>query len=291
MRKIIRANDRNKSWIVYNANGQKTYLKESLEKTPYPAKYEEFSWRFFSRLNPRFFPKLIKGYETGQIEYEYIENHHPLAWKSFYFLANLKNLSYILYRNNKANTVVDLNLDHALKKYYEYNKQKWIKRFDGVLEGVDKIAVYSNLLAIKKVFLSSEVVLCHGDLGLSNILCDQQNVVLIDYEYSLLSTLEFDICRLIAKLFLHALNDNDPSYFSLCLDSILSYIKNDLDYFKLLNYVGFHLLDYWYCHVHYNNLVKINDKDILIPIAENLLLAKCKTDLFGINNLFWGEKI
>lgn len=287
----IQSNDRNISYKCWDdILHDFVFIKESKLYSFDSPIFEIIPLNLFREINTKMCPELVRFSYDGKLVYRYISNYHVMRLDSPFIESNLKELGQFLSSNYKLNVVENLRLRSNSFRYLQHNKVKWIIRVLNLIKYVDSENIQKKLYITSNNILSSNNCLCHGDIVFSNILCDRENIIVTDFEYSLISEPEFDLSRFFSRLLLYYYNDNNlalPRFIN-------SFFKNfniALDIVKLFNYIGFHLLDYLYCHLHYNSLENINNKDVLLPLANELLFYNQDTLLLSEQNKKFIESI
>lgn len=267
----IQTNDRNISYKSWDHSLHDfVFIKESKENFLSSPVFEVIPLNFFCDINAKSCPELVRFSHDGKLTYKYISNHHELRLDSPFIESNLNELVHFLSLNYNINTIKHLRLYKNSFRYLWHNKIKWEYRVSSLIGRLNEEQIEKKLYAILFNLRNSNKCLCHGDIVFSNILCDRGNIMITDFEYSLISEPEFDLSRFFSRILLYYYNDSNLSLVNF-INSFFENFNTKLDMVKFANYIGFHLLDYLYCHRHYCLLKQISKETFLLPLAKELL--------------------
>lgn len=177
-------------------------------------------------------PKILKEYDDCRIEeyFEGVNNVHPPKYQK-YLCKTLKNIHNL--------PLID-NLPFFWDRFYKWKKQAdhpYQKEIDEVLHKIKSInSKYWN-----------QEVLGHGDLTTGNILLKDEQVKLIDYEYSCILPRAFDIANHLCEY--EGLESDSFTYpeNDIRISLIKNYIEEDIEY----NDIFLEIIDYYSLISHY----------------------------------------
>lgn len=192
----IQINDRNISYKSWDHSLHDfVFIKESKENFLSSPVFEVIPLNFFCDINAKSCPELVRFSHDGKLTYKYISNHHELRLDSPFIESNLNELGHFLSLNYNINTIKHLRLYKNSFRYLWHNKIKWEYRVSSLIGRLNEEQIEKKLYAILFNLRNSNKCLCHGDIVFSNILCDRGNIMITDFEYSLISEPEFDLSR------------------------------------------------------------------------------------------------
>lgn len=235
----------------YAIKHAKPYLKmlgEDFKLTSKRVIAEMNSMEYFHSLCPEFIPKI---YKKNEKEYffmmEYLDNFSSLR-NSHKNISSYEKLGSFLYSLSISTPKKKLyyeceELKQITKNYvFEYpfiKNHKALVILDYAPQKTFSKEFLYNLTSLKEIFLYSKKSLIHGDLHTDSVMIKDDNIAIIDSEFSLFSEVSFDIGNLLAHILFSSIEHKDKLYIDkivLLLDQ-LSKIKE----FKniLQNSIGF----------------------------------------------------
>lgn len=283
-REILRHNDRNISYKEFHVD-KYVFTKTSASSDTNPA--EEYCfWEYFYKLNSGMIPLCIQSLpQSKTIQYEWLEGYEQISGK--YSPQNLEMILAFLDLNASTNTFDKLKNDINLNLLSEKKLQQQLGYYSNIRESA--ITFYCDFVS-KTIFEKSfdlsiedfcyKDVLCHGDLGKSNILIKDADIKIIDFEYAMFSAKELDYGRLLSSIFLAYQNKeiDKQQFFEMVLMIAKSPVKLD----TLARLAGLQLT-MRIIHTYGNKEKLPRDAYNHVRTALNLLSAK---DVFCTNQDF-----
>ena len=181
-------------------------------------------------------PKILKEYDNCRIEeyFEGVNNVHPSTYQK-YLCKTLKNIH---------NLPIKDNLPSFWDRFYKWKKETdhpYQKEINSILNKINSFtSKYWN-----------QEVLGHGDLTTGNILLQNNEIKLIDYEYSCILPRAFDISNHLCEY--EGLDSDNFTYpdKNVRVSLIKNYIEKDFEYdcqfLEIIDYYSLISHYYWGC--------------------------------------------
>lgn len=273
--KLIHYNDRNKSYKANKAN-KSYYLKESIVKDKAINK-ETIAMNLFHNVCPSIVPKTYTSDEKNILICEWLEGYEWIEYDlddSYRYIYN--NVGNFLYQNSIKNKfeVLIKTLSNEEIAHLANVKKTFLSMYVSVykLLKLCKITEDTNHAEIYKLlldrFVEENKILIHGDLNRSNILSNNKDIKIVDYEFSTFSSLEFELGRLFASFIMNGLENyrqtkKFTSFQSNLINNMFAIFqsleKANIDLILLFNYIGFYITNIVF--YHQNNFTRIKNKD------------------------------
>jgi len=243
-RQILRENDRNICYREFNVD-KYIFTKTSTSVNGNAAE-EYYFWKYFFALNTGMIPfcnNCISRSKT--IQYEWLDGYTQLSGK--YTSQILEKILWYIDLNARVNTFDNLKYDNKIVALSEKRLQQQLAYYADIRE---KAKILYNSLISKTLFdemfdaslnvLCCKDVLCHGDLGRSNILIKDADIKIVDFEYSMFSAKELDYGRLLSSIFLSYQNNIVKK--NLFFEMVAMIAKSPLKLDKLARCAGLQLI-------------------------------------------------
>lgn len=246
---IIRISGRNEIKRIWDGT-QTLFVKRGVAQSSDPSREFVF-WKCFKAVAPECFPDCVYSDPASKtIAYCWLDGYRDL--RKSYDAAALQSVFLFLEINGKVNRFDVLKSD--LELVAESRRRRDSQRLfyaDSCMKalGLSRTIcgedVFCSALERALEDFSSEEVLCHGDLGRSNILVNADNIKIVDYEYSMFSCLETDYGRILAS---SAISETIPSSFQ-CFEREarrLCDMNSTLSFDRLSHMTGLQMLMRYY---------------------------------------------
>ena len=221
----IKIQNYNKIVKIYNRSAFSDFFREDLQKT----------LKFYKSLNNLKISPFHKVLSKHIIEIDEVESDFILNKKKFFknkrLLVQFKDHIELMNGINKS--LIDKKLIDEIKKYlYVINSNKIIKI------NIKKLENYINKYPQNRV--------CHGDIHFKNLIVSKHNLLLLDWDYIVISSLGYDLAMFA---YLEKLNKKQKIYLS----QMFKISTDEIDHYTPIC----ELLDYLYQKVLYQlNLIK-----------------------------------
>ncbi len=192
--KVLRQSERSVCYLAEH-DGNKVFYKTS----PFAVQNEKFFCDRFKLACPTMIPSCVYA-SDGEIAYEYLSGYKTAT--EGYTFSVVKKLVDFVKRNQKINDVSAFDKNDEIIKISSSRATSQVEYFYSAIERakktVDVSADFENDVSLAINDFTTYKTLCHGDLGKSNVLLRNDDVKIIDYEYSLFSVSEFDLGRILS---------------------------------------------------------------------------------------------
>lgn len=209
---------------VFAIKHAKPYLKmlgEDFKLTPKRIIAEMNSLYYFNFLCPNYVPKIYyKDEKNFFFMMDYLDNYKSLR-EDFTNKKVYKKLGVFLFKT--ATNKPKENMYFECKELKEITKNyvfefPFIKNHEALVvleyfpqkEFSDKFL--TNLEKLKNIFLNSKKTLIHGDLHTDSIMVKDENIAIIDSEFSLFCDISFDIGNLLAHTIFSSISNGNSFY-------------------------------------------------------------------------------
>jgi len=269
---LIHHNDRNKSYKAFK-NDEIYYLKESIIKDK-PIYKETIAMKLFHNVSPNIIPKPYDSDDKHIFLCEWIEGYKWIDYdldETYSFIY--KDIGNFIYQNSIINTFDSLIniLTSEEINHFANVKKLFLSMYVSVYKSLQLSKKNTHAEKYKLLldrFVQENKILIHGDLNRSNILSDNKNIKIVDFEFSTFSSLEFELGRLFASFIMKGLEDyrETSKLNSLQLNLINNMLaiytplkEANINLNLLLNYIGFYITNIVF--YHQNNFTRIKNKD------------------------------
>lgn len=196
--------------------------------------------------------KELRSINVSNLEINYDDSFYKIAL----FLNENKNIdtNFLLENEKLKNHLIENKNKHIYwykgieKKIHNYFKEDTYYK-ENIKTEIQ--AIFSSSISS---FVENSKYIIHGDLCKSNILINRINreLILLDFEFSVLSSIEFEASRFFSFYFLEYLEDNRinnketaaQKVFLNYLDIFLKNIDRDFDKKLFIKYLSFHAIKY-----------------------------------------------
>lgn len=229
--------------IFFEANGKKYIFKQYMNqakneiyKIPNISKeirytlaldIQELIYKIFLNEDNIIIPSIFsKNFETTSFIMDFMEGHTFINFleKGSFTLEHIKNISSFLGKLHQ-----DTYLEYNKNEIYKNEKFRNFKlelQYDNLKDFVT-IDVYEIIMKIKEDYLLNPICVLHSDLNSRNILIDNENIVIIDFEQSHIGSPEYDLAYIFSEIYMSSI------FHKLDINAIS---KNFLDsYFDIFN--------------------------------------------------------
>lgn len=168
---------------------------------------ERYALEIYSCIDSNLTPRIISySNEDKEITIEYLNRYIELQDNLDFLEIGLIKIGRFMV--SLAQTGIQLiNKNPSSKQYFNIRKKDFIDELKCSLDNLIvsyqvNSKIISNYSEFIRIFENSDDYLCHGDLSLGNILSLDKEIKIIDFEYSTLGMIEFDITSILSQLIL-----------------------------------------------------------------------------------------